>query len=40
MHGRVSKIDETVSASGHRSRLRQRLLDAGPAGFHDYEHVE
>jgi DNA repair protein RadC len=40
MHGRVSKIDETVSASGHRSRLRQRLLDAGPAGFHDYELVE
>lgn len=40
MHGRVSKIEETVSASGHRSRLRQRLLDAGPDGFHDYELVE
>jgi len=40
MHGRVSKIEETVSASGHRARLRERLLDAGPAGFHDYELVE
>jgi DNA repair protein RadC len=40
MHGRVSKIDEPISASGHRSRLRQRLLDAGPKGFHDYELVE
>jgi DNA repair protein RadC len=26
--------------SGHRARLRQRLLDAGPDGFHDYELVE
>ena len=25
---------------GHRSRLRQRLLEAGPGGFHDYELVE
>jgi DNA repair protein RadC len=25
---------------GHRTRLRQRLLDAGPAGFHDYELIE
>jgi DNA repair protein RadC len=38
MHGRVSK-DESDSA-GHRVRLRQRLLDAGPEGFHDYELVE
>jgi DNA repair protein RadC len=28
------------SAGGHRARLRQRLLDAGPQGFHDYELVE
>ena len=27
-------------ASGHRARLRQRLLDAGPSGFHDYELIE
>ena len=40
MHGRVSKIEETVSASGHRARLRERLLDAGPAAFHDYELIE
>jgi DNA repair protein RadC len=26
--------------SGHRARLRKRLLDAGPAGFHDYELIE
>jgi DNA repair protein RadC len=26
--------------NGHRARLRQRLLDAGPDGFHDYELVE
>ena len=26
--------------SGHRDRLRQRLFEAGPAGFHDYELVE
>jgi DNA repair protein RadC len=28
------------SAGGHRARLRQRLLDAGPQGFHDFELVE
>jgi DNA repair protein RadC len=39
MHGRVGKSDEAESA-GHRARLRQRLLDSGPAGFHDYELVE
>ncbi|HEX6784930.1 MAG TPA: DNA repair protein RadC, partial [Sphingomicrobium sp.] len=39
MHGRVGKSEETAS-SGHRARLRERLLDAGPSGFHDYELVE
>jgi DNA repair protein RadC len=39
MHGRVSTNEENDSA-GHRSRLRKRLLDAGPEGFHDYELVE
>ena len=39
MHGRVSNPEETGSG-GHRSRLRTRLLDAGPAGFHDYELIE
>jgi DNA repair protein RadC len=29
-----------TDAAGHRTRLRQRLLDAGPAGFHDYELIE
>jgi DNA repair protein RadC len=40
MHGRVSKIEETASTSGHRGRLRERLLDAGPEAFQDYELVE
>jgi DNA repair protein RadC len=39
MHGRASNSEETDSA-GHRARLRSRLLDAGPAGFHDYELIE
>ena len=39
MHGRVSKTED-AEAAGHRARLRQRLLDAGPAGFHDYELIE
>src|SRR3954462_6113390 len=39
MHGRVTKADE-ADTGGHRARLRQRLLEAGPAGFHDYELIE
>ena len=39
MHERVTEIDRTDS-SGHRARLRKRLLEAGPAGFHDYELIE
>jgi DNA repair protein RadC len=39
MDGRVDKMQEPDSA-GHRARLRRRLLEAGPAGFHDYELVE
>jgi len=39
MRGRVSTNEENDSAR-HRSRLRKRLLDAGPEGFHDYELVE
>ena len=39
MHGRVTG-SEDESTSGHRARLRERLLDAGPAGFHDYELIE
>jgi DNA repair protein RadC len=27
-------------SGGHRIRLRERLLNAGPAGFHDYELIE
>ncbi len=39
MNGRAI-IKEGSTAGGHRARLRQRLLDAGPEGFHDYELVE
>ncbi|HEX6661447.1 MAG TPA: DNA repair protein RadC [Sphingomicrobium sp.] len=40
MGERTSTEDEGETASGHRARLRKRLLDAGPRGFHDYELVE
>lgn len=39
MNERAGKNEEAESA-GHRARLRQRLLDAGPQGFHDYELIE
>ena len=39
MDGHSDKM-EKADASGHRVRLRKRLLDAGPKGFHDYELVE
>jgi DNA repair protein RadC len=39
MDARASTGDERRSG-GHRGRLRERLLDAGPGGFHDYELVE
>src|SRR3954463_15117190 len=39
MNEHASKIAEKDQA-GHRARLRKRLLDAGPEGFHDYELVE
>ena len=39
MHERVGRQEE-VDSAGHRARLRRRLLDAGPDGFHDYELIE
>jgi DNA repair protein RadC len=39
MDARAGNIEE-LDAKGHRARLRERLLDAGAAGFHDYELVE
>jgi len=39
MDARVSTKEDSRTA-GHRSRLRERLLDAGPEGFHDYELIE
>ena len=39
MDARPGNIDEH-DAKGHRARLRERLLDGGPQGFHDYELIE
>jgi DNA repair protein RadC len=39
MDARTSKSGEPGRA-GHRARLRERLLEAGPTGFHDYELIE
>ena len=39
MNERVS-LDRESDSAGHRSRLRKRLLDGGPEGFHDYELIE
>jgi DNA repair protein RadC len=33
-------VNSDKESAGHRGRLRKRLLDAGPSGFHDYELVE
>jgi len=40
MPERAHKTDEAELAAGHRARLRQRLLDGGAQGFHDYELLE
>jgi len=39
MDARTGNFEEH-DAKGHRARLRERLLDRGPKGFHDYELVE
>jgi DNA repair protein RadC len=39
MDARISKSGEADKA-GHRGRLRERLLEGGAAGFHDYELIE
>ena len=39
MDARTGNLGERDS-KGHRARLRARLLDGGPQGFHDYELVE
>ena len=39
MDAHVSSSGNSGS-SGHRARLRERFLDAGPNGFHDYELIE
>jgi DNA repair protein RadC len=35
-----ARISSDSDSAGHRARLRKRLLEAGPAGFLDYELVE
>jgi DNA repair protein RadC len=32
--------DRGIDSSGHRARLRERLFEAGPEGFQDYELIE
>ena len=39
MNEHAAKAGE-IDQAGHRARLRKRLLEAGPEGFHDYELVE
>jgi DNA repair protein RadC len=39
MNEHATEIGDTGQA-GHRARLRKRLLDGGPDGFHDYELLE
>ena len=40
MHERATKTDEADTSAGHRARLRQRLLNAGADGLHDYGLIE
>lgn len=40
MNRHVPNKAEKIGSGGHRARLRARLLDAGPGGFHDYELIE
>ena len=40
MDERVTASEDEKQAAGHRARLRRKLLDAGPAAFHDYELLE
>jgi DNA repair protein RadC len=35
-----ASVDRQKDSTGHRARLRKRLLEAGPEGFLDYELVE
>src|SRR5438270_10173914 len=39
MDARATSIGDNDQA-GHRSRIRSRLHEAGPEGFHDYELIE
>ena len=40
MHERATSNDDKPGGSGHRARLRQRLLDSGAGGLLDHELVE
>lgn len=39
MNERVT-VEREHGSAGHRARLRERLLEAGAHGFHDYELIE
>jgi DNA repair protein RadC len=38
--GPAAPADARARKAGHRDRMRQRLLDGDPDGFHDYELLE
>ncbi|MEO6433725.1 MAG: DNA repair protein RadC [Sphingomicrobium sp.] len=40
MSEHIHDKNKIAGSGGHRARLRTRLLEAGAAGFHDYELVE
>jgi DNA repair protein RadC len=35
-----ASVKRESRSSGHRARLRERLFEAGPQAFHDYELIE
>ncbi|MGL6044474.1 MAG: RadC family protein [Sandaracinobacteroides sp.] len=38
--GKAGPNSDPAGKAGHRNRMRQRLLEGGPDGFHDYELLE
>lgn len=36
----MSELDPATDASGHRARLRKRLVEGGPDALHDHELIE
>jgi DNA repair protein RadC len=40
LHGRAGSTNDNLTATGHRARLRQRLLETGAGGLLDHELIE